>query len=277
MSIRGPGSLPPGVTFTSVWRWPRPSFRMAYRMWERDLLSYSHRWHLNLVPNFFEPFFYLLAIGFGLGKFVATIKGIEYARYIAPGLAAVSGMYGASFEVSWNVFFKLHFAKLYDAVTVTPIDPEDVVVGEMMWGITRSLMYSLPFVLISALFGLVHSWWVLLTPVAGAAIGMCFSTMGLTFSSLIPTSDFFSFYWTLFLVPMFLFSSIFFPIDSMPAWAQSLAWFSPLFHCAALFRELFGTFGTDKLAALGHFIWLLGLSAILWPVPQNIFRQRLVT
>ncbi len=84
---------------------------------------------MNILPNFFEPFFYLLAIGFGLGKFVESIGGVEYASYIAPGLAATSAMYGASFDVTFNVFVKLHFDKLYDAVTVTPLSPEDVVVG----------------------------------------------------------------------------------------------------------------------------------------------------
>lgn len=65
-------------------------------------------------------------------------------------------MYGASFDVTFNVFVKLHFEKLYDAVTVTPLTPEDIVVGEMLWGVTRGLLYGLPFVLIASLFGLVH-------------------------------------------------------------------------------------------------------------------------
>src|SRR5918999_4482027 len=136
------------------------------RLWRRNMLSYSHTWQMNILPNFFEPFFYLLAIGFGLGKFVESVGGVDYAVYIAPGLAATSAMYGASFDVTFNVFVKLHFDKLYDAVTVTPVSPEDVVLGEMLWGITRSLIYGLPFVLIAALFGLVHSWWALAAPIA---------------------------------------------------------------------------------------------------------------
>ena len=274
--MRRPGSLPSPIGFRRAFRIPSVRPRSALRLWQRNLLSYSHSWQMNILPNFFEPFFYLMAIGFGLGKFVESIDGVEYASYIAPGLAATSAMYGASFDVTFNVFVKLHFDKLYDAVTVTPLSPEDVVVGEMMWGVTRSLLYALPFVLIASLFGLVDSWWALATPVAAIAIGFCFSMIGLTFTSFIPTIDLFSFFFTLFITPMFLFSGIFFPIETLPDWAQPLAWFSPLFHAAAMFRELFGVSGTDLPSAAGHFAWLVAVGVLLFPVAPNVFRHRLV-
>ena len=274
--MKRPGSLPAPLSLRETFSPPRAKLALARRLWERNLLSYSHSWQMNILPNFFEPFFYLLAIGFGLGKFVETIGGVDYARYIAPGLAAVSAMYGASFDVTFNVFVKLHFDKLYDAVTVTPVSPQDVVVGELLWGMTRAMIYGLPFVVISGFFGLIHSWWILLTPLAILAMGFCFSIIGLTFTSYIPSIDLFSFYFTLFVTPMFLFSGIFFPISTLPGWAQPLAWFSPLFHSAALFRELFGVYGTDLLTATGHFLWLMGAGALLYPIAPNVFRHRLI-
>jgi lipooligosaccharide transport system permease protein len=275
--MKHPGSLPSPIGLRAAYRIPDTSLKSALRLWERNARAYSRTWKMNILPNFFEPFFYLLAIGFGLGKFVETVGGVEYAQYIAPGLAATSAMYGASFDVTFNVFVKLHFDKLYDAVTVTPLSPEDVVLGEMLWGITRSLIYGLPFVLIATFFGLVESWWALLAPVAAAAVGFCFAMIGLTFTVFIPTIDLFSFYFTLFITPMFLFSGIFFPIEVLPDWAEPLAWFSPLFHAAAAFRELFGVFGTDVVAAAGHLIWLGALGLLLFPVAPNVFRHRLVT
>ena len=185
-------------------------------------------------------------------------------------------MYGASFDVTFNVFVKLHFDKLYDAVTVTPLSPEDVVVGELLWGITRGLLYGLPFVSIAALFGLVHSWWILAAPVAAAAVGFCFAVIGLTFTAFIPTIDLYSFFFTLFITPMFLFSGIFFPTGTLPEWAQPLTWLSPLFHSAALFRELFGVFGSDPVAIVRHVAWLFGLGLLLFPVAPNVFRHRLI-
>ena len=270
------GALPSPVGLRQMYRRPNLGISSAFRLWQHNLTTYSHSWQMNILPNFFEPFFYLLAIGFGLGQFVETIRGVEYALFIAPGLAAVSTMYGASFDVTFNVFVKLHFDRLYDAVTVTPLTPEDVVLGEMMWAMTRSLIYGLPFILITAGFGLVDSWWALASPIAVIAIGFCFAAIGLTFTAFIPTIDLYSFYFTLFMTPMFLFSGIFFPIATLPGWAQPVAWLSPLFHAAGLLRELFGVFGTDLVAAGGHLVWLIVLGAILFPIAPNVFRHRLV-
>lgn len=275
--MKRPGSLPAPIGLKDLYRRPDLSLPAAMRLWRRNVTSYSHSWQMNILPNFFEPFFYLLAIGFGLGRFVDTVEGIDYARYIAPGLAAMSAMYGASFDTTYNVFVKLHFDRLYDAAIVTPISAEDVAVGEAIWAVTRSLLYALPFVIIATAFGLVASWWVIAVPVAAVAVGACFAMIGLTFTSFIPTIDLYSFYFTLFLTPMFLFSGIFFPISTLPTWAQSLAWFSPLFHAASLFRALFGVGDPSALATLGHLAWLLGLAALLAPVAPNVFRHRLVT
>lgn len=227
--MRRPGSLPSPIGLRAAYKVPDIDLPAAARLWRRNFVAYSHTWRMNLLPNFFEPFFYLLAIGFGLGRFVESIRGIDYAAFIAPGLAATSSMYGATFEVSFNVWVKLHFERLYDAITSTPLSPEDVVAGELMWAVSRSLLYGLPFVLIATLFGLVDSWWILAAPLAVAATGFCFAMIGLTFTAFIPSIDLFSFYYTLFITPMFLFSGVFFPIGTLPQWAQSLAWFSPVY------------------------------------------------
>ena len=270
------GALPSRVGLRQMYRRPNIALSSAFRLWQHNLTTYSHSWQMNILPNFFEPFFYLLAIGFGLGQFVRTIEGVDYALFIAPGLAAVSTMYGASFDVTFNVFVKLHFDRLYDAITVTKLTPEDIVVGETMWAVTRSMIYGLPFIVIAAGFGLVESWWVLAAPIAALAIGFCFASIGLTFTAFIPSIDLYSFYFTLFITPMFLFSGIFYPVETLPGWAQPLAWLSPLFHAAALLRELFGVFGTDPIAALGHFVWLVVVGAVLFPIAPNVFRHRLV-
>jgi lipooligosaccharide transport system permease protein len=274
--MKMPGALPSSVGWSVVYRRPNVSLASAARMWKRNALTYSHSWKMNMLPNFFEPFFYLLAIGFGLGQFVDRVGGVEYAEFIAPGLVATSAMYGATFDVTYNVFVKLHFDKLYDAVVSTPLTPEDIVIGEGMWAMTRSFLYGVPFVIVTVAFGLADSWWVLAAPLAVLVIGFCMTMIGLTFTAFIPTIDLFSFYFTLFITPLFLFSGIFFPIETLPGWAQPLAWFSPLFHAAAMMRDLYGVGGTDLLAALGHAAWLLGLGLILFPVAPNVFRHRLV-
>jgi lipooligosaccharide transport system permease protein len=257
-----------------LFRVPDTRLHSAWRLWERNAAIYRRTYKLNIIPNFFEPFFYLLAMGLGLGRYLDTLGGAEYIDYIAPGLAATAAMYGTCFEVTFNCFVKMQFGKIYDAAMATPLTIEDVGLGELLWGTTRALIYGQVFVLIAALFGVVHTPLVLLTPVAIVLIGMMFSVIGLAFTAVIPLIDYFTYFWTLFITPMFLFSGIFFPITGLPTWAQVLAWFMPLHHAVNLMRALMLT--GDLAAAAAAALWIAVLTAALFVLPLNLLRRRLV-
>ncbi|HEX9444247.1 MAG TPA: ABC transporter permease, partial [Candidatus Binatia bacterium] len=99
---------------------------------------YRRTWRLNILPNFFEPVFYLLSIGLGVGSYIDEMGGTGYLAFLAPGLVSVAVMNGASFEVTYNIFVRLTFEKAYDAMLTTPIEPDDVLAGEVLWAITRA-------------------------------------------------------------------------------------------------------------------------------------------
>jgi lipooligosaccharide transport system permease protein len=260
---------------TPILRVPDVRLRSAWHLWERNASIYRRTYRINILPNFFEPFFYLLAMGLGLGAFLNDrILGFEYIDYIAPGLAATAAMYGTSFEVTFNCFVKMQFGKIYDAAMATPLSIEDIGLGELLWGTTRALIYGQVFVLIAAAFGVVHSPLAFLSPVALALIGMMFSVIGLTFTAIIPLIDYFTYYWTLFITPMFLFSGIFFPVSSLPTWAEVLAWFMPLHHAVNLMRAL--TLSGDLQAALLSAAWIVVLTGGMLVLPLNLLHRRLV-
>ena len=259
----------------TLWRWPRVDMRSAARMWRRDAILFRRGWKRFVVPNFMEPVLYLLSIGLGLGLYVGRqILGVEYVEFIAPGLAAAAAMNGAVFEVTYNVYIKLRYAKLYDAVVTSPLEPEDVAVGEAMWSVTRSLMYGITFVLVMAVLGYVHSPLVAFTPVAVGLIGLCYTFIGLIVTATIPQIDLFSYFFTLFVTPMFLFSGIFFPIEQLPAALQPVAWFTPLHHGVELMRALCLT--GNATTAAGHAVWLAVACAVLYPPAVSLLKRRLV-
>lgn len=254
---------------------PDVRVRSAWRLWQRNAAIYRRTYKLNILPNFFEPLFFLLAMGFGLGGYVGSrIAGIEYLDFIAPGLVATAAMYGTSFEVTFNCFVKMKFGHVYDAVIATPLSIEDVGLGELLWGTTRAMIYGLVFLGIAAIFGVAHSWLALLAPVAVALIGMMFSVIGLAFTAVIPVIDYFTYYWTLFMTPMFLFSGIFFPLDEMPEWVQWLAWAMPLHHAVNLMRALMLT--GDLRAAVLAATWIALVTGALFVLPLNLLHRRLV-
>ncbi len=259
---------------TPLFRIPDVRLGSAWHLWQRNASIYRKTYKINILPNFFEPFFYLLAMGLGLGAYLTRIEGVEYIDFIAPGLAATAAMFGTSFEVTFNCFVKMQFGKIYDAAMATPLTIEDVGLGELLWGTTRALIYGQVFVLIAATFGVVHTSLVILSPVAITLIGLMFSVIGLTFTAIIPLIDLFTYYWTLFITPMFLFSGIFFPIEGLPRWAEILAWFMPLHHGVNLMRAI--TLTGDVRAAILAASWIAILTAALFVLPLNLLRRRLV-
>jgi lipooligosaccharide transport system permease protein len=134
---------------------------MARILVERNIMSFRHGW-IALVTGFAEPVFYLFSLGIGLGALVRVVttdggQSVPYANYVAPALLAASAMNGAVFDSTFNVFFKLKFARLYDSVLATPMGPRDVAVGEITWSLMRGALYAAAFLVVAWLVGVVHS------------------------------------------------------------------------------------------------------------------------
>ena len=251
-----------------------PDPRMAVRVWRRDLRVFAKLWKGALLPNFFDPLLYLLAMGFGLGTYLSSVEGIPYEQFIGSGLVASAVMWAASFETTWNIYFKMQETRLYDAILTTPVEVQALVAGEVMWAATRAVVYGSAFVAVVAAFGLVESPWAVVTPLFLALGGACFATMGMTFTTVVARVELYSYYYTLFITPLFLFSGIFYPLDRLPEWATVVAWFTPLYHLVEITRGLI--LGPQLGPILLNALWLVVLTAALFAVPVRAMRRRLV-
>lgn len=253
-----------------------PSPRGAFRVWQRNLTIFKKYWKSIMFPNFVEPLLYLGALGLGLGTFIQQggINGQDYVAFIGPGLLASNAMFAASFESTFDTFVKLRFDKVYDAIITTPVNAEDVVAGEYLWAGTRSALYGTAFLLVLVALGLVSSPWAGLIPPALLFIGVMFSVLGTLFTSLIYQIDYFSYYFTLVITPLFLVSGIFFPVDDFPAPVPQVAWFTPLYHAVNVCR---GLASGPSPAILVDVAWILVFTGVLALVPIQIMRRRLVS
>jgi lipooligosaccharide transport system permease protein len=246
----------------------------TFAVWQRDAAMYRRTWKANLLPNFFEPVFYLTAIGIGVGAYISEMGGLSYAEFLAPALVCVAAMNGASFEVTYNLFVRLHFEKTYDAMLTTPIEPDDVLAGETLWALTRALLYGGAFGSVAAGFGILPLPVALSAAVAVPLAGLLFAAIGIAFSLRIERIDAFSFYFTLFLTPLFLFSGVFFPLEerlTRPwlAVAEAL----PLLHPVRIARSGFADGLTPQLAwDLGY---VLAISALLLAWSRRAMHRRL--
>jgi lipooligosaccharide transport system permease protein len=250
-----------------------PSPRHAASVAGRNWRVFQKLWKGTLAPQFIDPLFYLVAMGYGLGTYVALRNGVSYQDFIAPGLVASAAMWSASFECTYNVYIRMNEYHLYDAVLSTPVEAQDLVAGDLAWSSIRAAIYGTVFLIVVTAFGLIHSWWAIAIPFAVVVGGLAFSTIAYTFTSLIPRIDLYSYYFTLGLTPMFLFSGIFFPFDQLPGWAEVVAWFTPLYHLVEVTRGLADGPGPIVLLHLGV---LLAISVALFAIPVRAVRRRLV-
>jgi len=246
----------------------------VFRVWQRNATVYRHTFLYNIVPNFFEPFLYLLGMGIGLGAYISGIEGISYLQYISPGLLATSAMMGASFEVTYNVYVKMHFGKTYDGMITTPVCIEDIAVGEMFWAASRSFIYGGAFFIVLILFGLVNSIESVLVLGVIVLIGLMFAGIGLTFTALVKDINLYNFYFTLFITPLFLFSGIFFPVHTLPGWIQSVAWYTPLYHAVNLCRTIQLGSATDPVWE--ELLWMILVSLAFFVSSVILMRRRVL-
>lgn len=239
--------------------------KRARHLLERNLMVYRRGW-LIILSGFFEPLFYLFAIGVGIGELVGDIttgdgNPVSYAAYVAPALLAASAMNGAVFESTMNIFFKLKYAKVYDAILATPISTGDIAVGEIAWSLIRGALYAGGFMIVMAALGLMLSPWGLLALPAALLIGFAFGSVGMAATSYMRSWQDFDMV-SVATLPLFLFSATFYPLSVYPPLVQAVARLSPLYHGVEIIRSL--TLGMFDWSIVGHvaFLLVMGLTGM---------------
>ncbi len=214
-----------------------PSRRFT-RVVERNVTVYRRTW-VVLMSGFFEPVFYLLSIGIGIGELVGDVtfagRTIDYRTFVAPGLLATSAMNGTFYDSTMNMYYKLTWAKIYDAVLATPIGVVDLAVGEIGWSVLRATLYGAGFLGVMAGLGLVDSVWAIAALPGATLVGLTFASLGMAATSYMRSWNDLDLV-TVPLIVQFLFSATFFPLDTYPRAVQFLVQATPLYHGVAMER-----------------------------------------
>ena len=244
---------------------------------QRNYIVYKAAWKLFLT-GFLEPVFYLLSIGIGVGQLIETFElngePIPYAEFVAPGMLAASAFNGALIDMTYNVFFKLKYEKLYDQMLATPLTTADIARGEIAWGQLRGAAYSAAFLLVMLALDLVSSWWALLALPATLLIGFAFSAVCMALTTWMTSwQDFDKI--TLAQLPLFLFSATFFPLSAFPGWLQVVVECTPLYRGVVLCREL--TTGSITSASAVSVVYLVVMGAVGLAVVRRRLDTLLVT
>ncbi|CAN5683170.1 ABC transporter permease [soil metagenome] len=250
--------------------------RHAVHILERNRLIFRRQWML-IVSGFFEPLFYLLGIGLGLGSLIGAVEGpggelIPYAVFVAPALLATSAMNGAVYD-STNMFFRLRYQKAYDGMLATPVNIGDIALGEIIWALMRGTLYGIGFLVVMFALGLMPSPWGILALPAAMLIGFTTAAVGLTAVSFMRSWQDLDLFFVATL-PMFLFSATFFPITAYPEAIRWIVELTPLYRGVDLVRGL--TTGHVGVSQLIDVVYLAVMGVFfLWVASRRLGRMLL--
>ncbi|HTR45313.1 MAG TPA: ABC transporter permease [Thermodesulfovibrionales bacterium] len=247
--------------------------KKAFRVWQRNLTVYTKLYKSSIALNFVEPVLYLAALGLGLGAFVKEINGVPYVKFIAPGIIASSAMFAATYECTYGTYVKMVYQKTFDAILSTPVNVDDLIAGELMWGATKSMLYGTIIIVVISLFGLVDSPQIVAAVPLLFVTGLIFAEISMICTALVPGIDTFNYFYTLLMTPMFLFSGIFFPIDTLPPLVAKIAFFTPLYHLVNICRA--SSSGAAS-SSVGDVVWIFVVTAFLAPYPFRLMRKRIL-
>jgi len=227
----------------------------------------------SILGNFGEPLLYLLALGYGLGSFVGEVRDMPYVTFLASGIVVSSAMFTASFESMYSAYTRMEAQRTWDAMLTTPIDVDDLVVGEAVWAATKSLVSGVCILVVGFGLGAMESWLALLALPVVMLTGLCFASMGLVVTSVARSYDFFLYYTTLVITPMLMLGGVFFPLERMPEVIQRVSGVLPLTHAVALVRPL--VTGAAPGSVVLHLLVLIIYTVVAGSLAIGLIRKRM--
>lgn len=251
---------------------PQLSLRF-FPIWQRHWLVWKKVAAASIMGHLADPVIYLLGLGYGLGSLLPQMGGTSYMTFLAAGTVCYSTMNSASFEALYSGFARMHEQRTWEAILNTPITLDDVVLSEVLWAATKSLMSGVAVLVVIWLLGLSHSFMSLWMIPLALLVGLTFAGIGLIMTALAPSYDFFLYYFTLVITPMMMISGVFFPVNQLPPSIQIVANLLPLTHAIDLARPLM--IGVVPAAALLHITVLLAYTLFGFYVSLVLFRRRL--
>jgi lipooligosaccharide transport system permease protein len=244
----------------------------AGAVWLRQYLVWRKLIWSSLATNMLNPLLFLFAFGFGLGAVIARQGGVDYLAFVVPGMACYSTMFVASFETTVSAYARYSLQRTWDATLATPVTLTELLIGEAMWAASKAMLTVVCVLVIGGLWGGVPSWTgaVMALPILFVA-GLGFASQGLLCTAWATGFEAFSYFFTFWTTPMFVFSGVFFDLGRFPSIVRAIAWLLPMPHLLALVRPLTTATGPAFWPALAH----LGYLLLFFVVPFALARRRI--
>ena len=253
-----------------------PQFRAVLAVANRQYIVWKKLIFSAMVTNVANPILFLFAFGFGLGRFIDTMQGISYMAFVVPGMIAYAAAFAASFETTIGSFSRYHMQHNWDAVLSTPVTLSELLLGEAFWASLKAMISAISVLIVGWMWGGIPS-------LGGVLLGLpvvfiaafCFSAVGLAATSYAKGYEFFSYFFTFWVTPMFVFCGVFFEIARFPDYIQTIAWLLPMTHLIAIIRPLSAGLPIDLVTVGLHLSYMVALAVLAFLIALRRMRQRM--
>jgi len=246
--------------------------RSALWVWRRNAVVWRRSWTTSVVGSVGEPLFYFLGLGYGLGTLIPSVAGQPYLHFVAPGLILSSVMQSTTIEATYSTFTKMKHQRVFESMVLSPVTFGDVVLGEMLWAMTKGALSGGTVLALTFAFGAGRIWPGLLVLALILVSGLVFASMGLLVTSVARGYESFNYYFTMFISPMFFFSGIFYPVEPLGPWVNYVAWCFPLTHLVNLSRAALRGAATSTLWL--DTVWVCAFGALcFWGAMAGMARR----
>jgi lipooligosaccharide transport system permease protein len=252
---------------------PQVTFR-AIRVWQRNRDVYYNVWRSELIWPFVEPFLTILALGVGLADFVEIAGYDHYIEYFGPAMLAVFPMWAATAECAWGSFVRMDTQGTFSAAISTPVSVDEVTTGEILWAATRAVISVVYVMAIVAVFGGIASIWALAIIPFAIVPGFMFAGISLAYTAVSRSVSGLNYFFATYVTPQFWLAGVFFPLNEMPRWVETVAWFTPAYHVVRVYRGVaMGHFESGYLIDLA---WIAVVGAVAYLLAIHLMRRRLI-
>jgi lipooligosaccharide transport system permease protein len=255
------------------WSLPRLSWRFL-PIWRRHLLVWKRLYKQSVVGNIAEPLITLFAFGYGLGAMLPDMGGVRYVVFLASGAICMNTWNAATFEALYSSFTRMHVQRSWEAMLNTPLSLDDVLLSELVWAATKSVITGVIIFAVIALLGFVAGPIGLVALPLLFLVGLAAAAIGLVMNALAQGYDFFTYYFTLIVTPMWFLSGIFFPLEGLPDAVRLAACWLPLSAAVALIRPLI--LGEWPADVLRNVLVLLVYTGLFFHLAAVLTRRRLL-
>ena len=240
----------------------------------------NYGWSI-LMYSVGQPVAYLFAMGVGLatlvdGQGAAAFGGVSYLTFIAPALLVSAAVMTAANEFTFPVMAGFKWRRTYFGPHASPLTPAQIAAGHIMAVTLRLLLQSAVYFAAVALFGAAPSGgaWagILVATLAGLAFGLPLMAYS---ASITEDKGQFALVMRLIVMPLFLFSGTFFPLDTLPLAVRWIGWISPIWHGTELGRVASYGYQEPPLLTLVHVAVLAALAVAGWVLTRRRFAARM--